>query len=230
MKRLLIALAMIAALAVPQETTAQKHRAAAQAQSQQVQATDTMGIEAVSDTTDLAANDTSAADSAANDTAAVSAVLSHNGGAGGFFPFAHIVDNGDLVPTSSLVFVGTVVFFMFVLAPVLILALIGFFIYKWRKQNLKLAEMAMQNGQQIPTDVKRRQLKTPDDYWRSGIRKISIGLGLAVVGVLCFDSWEIAGIGFFVAIYGAGNLVIAKKSAPKREETETDVELTDKDF
>lgn len=211
---------MIAALATPQQMTAQKHRAATQAQPQQVQKTDTMGIEAVSDTTE--------ADSAAEDTATMSMQYPHNRQGGSVFLFDDFFDNSD--PIFSFYFAGIIIFIIFVVSPLLILALLGFFIFKWRKQNLKLAEMAMQNGQQIPTDVKAKRLETSDDYWRSGIKKISIGLGVAVVGVLCFDSWEIAGIGFFVAIYGAGHLVIAKKSAPKREETEKEMEQTDKNF
>ena len=42
---------------------------------------------------------------------------------------------------------------IFVVAPVIIILIICFFIYKNRQQKLKLAEMAMKNGQPIPDSV-----------------------------------------------------------------------------
>ena len=42
---------------------------------------------------------------------------------------------------------------LFVVAPVIIIVIICYFIYKNRQQKLKLAEMAMKNGQPIPDSV-----------------------------------------------------------------------------
>lgn len=46
-----------------------------------------------------------------------------------------------------------IVAILFVVAPVIIILIICYFIYKNRQQKLKLAEMAMKNGQPIPDSV-----------------------------------------------------------------------------
>ena len=65
-----------------------------------------------------------------------------------------------------------IVAIIFVVAPVIIILIICFFIYKNRQQKLKLAEMAMKNGQPIPDSVlgysTRKQGNNPGQYGRPG--------------------------------------------------------------
>lgn len=102
-----------------------------------------------------------------------------------------------------------IVFIMFFLAPVAIIALIIYFIIKSRNQKIKMAEIAMKNGQQIPNSITRQNTPANQYLWAKGMKKIFLGIALAVMFLIMgFDSlW---GIGIFIAIIGAGQCVIAK--------------------
>lgn len=221
MKQLFIALAMLAALGLPAETAAQKHRhtprPAAVAQSQTA---DTSAIEAFSDTA-ATASDTATAATAATVTPQIPSFQ---------------VDMGEntLHGLRENVFgIIGILLILFVFSPVAIIGVVCFFIYKLRKQKVKLAEMAIKNGQPIPHDLRNDSPRTPEQYWKTGVKKVAVGLGLVVLFVAGFDSWALASIGFFVAIYGAGQLVIAKTAA-KKEATGDDsadaADLTPHDF
>lgn len=108
---------------------------------------------------------------------------------------------------------------LFVIAPVAIIGIILYFAYKSRKQRIRLAEMAMQNGQQIPTDVMGGPMPSTDAVHDKGIRQLFIGAGLA------FLLWVILGrlglaIGCLVMLMGCGNLVIARRTRQKMQEKE----------
>lgn len=208
MKRLLITLTMLAALSAPQDMTAKGH---AQQQA------DTMAIEAVSDTTDDEPIDTAMMQTPNSVTFNTD------------FDVEDILHDFDRM-FGGMAFAATVLFILFVLAPIAILGLIGYFIYKYRKQKIQLAEMAIKNGQPLPHDTKPDKAKTPDDYWKSGIKNFAIGLGLAAACYFIgFDL--IAAIGIFIAIYGAGQMATAKTSVSKqsrgKESNDTATELTD---
>lgn len=104
------------------------------------------------------------------------------------------------------------VFIIFFLAPVMIIALIIYFIIKSRKQKIQLAEMALKNGQSIPADILRNNIakgNTPQnaDLWSKGILKICLGMGIVMMGI--FISMQLLkGIGFIVVFYGAGQAII----------------------
>lgn len=60
----------------------------------------------------------------------------------------------------NMVWIVAICLIIFVLAPVLILFVIFYFIYRDRRQRMRIAEMALQNGQPIPEELlgkKRRQ-------------------------------------------------------------------------
>ena len=106
---------------------------------------------------------------------------------------------------------------IFFLAPVGVLALLFWFIYKNRKQKLRLAELAMAKGQPLPDSLAPGRLEPAELVWRKGIRNVSVGLGLACLFAFMEWGWAI-GIALFVAIYGGGQMVIARTSAAKKRE------------
>lgn len=116
------------------------------------------------------------------------------------------------------------VFIMFFLAPVMIIALIIYFIIKSRKQKIQLAELALKNGQPIPQEVAQSKPQPNDQaLWEKGVKRMFIGIGIVVFAIFIHSSL-FKGIGFLVTFYGAGLAVVAwttkKKIAPGNGETE----------
>lgn len=110
--------------------------------------------------------------------------------------------------------VAMVILIVFVFSPVAILALLFYFIYKSRKQKLKLAEIAMQNGQSMPDGLLKPTVMPDEQMWRKGIKNIFLGIGLMFLfGFMGFERG--IGIGFLVLFYGAGQAVIARTSASR---------------
>lgn len=103
----------------------------------------------------------------------------------------------------------TIVFIICFLAPVAIIGLVIYLIVKSRNQKLKLAEMAIKNGQPIPDFAAKNQVSRNDYLWSKGIKNIFLGIGLTVmyfilnINLLC-------SIGLLIAIYGVGQAIIAK--------------------
>lgn len=110
------------------------------------------------------------------------------------------------------------VFIMFFLAPVMIIALIIYFIIKSRKQKIQLAELALKNGQPIPQEVAQSKPQPNDQaLWEKGVKRMFIGIGIVIFAIFIHSSL-FKGIGFLVTFYGAGLAVVAwttkKKIAP----------------
>ena len=108
---------------------------------------------------------------------------------------------------------------IFLLAPLLIIFVIFYFVNKNRKERYKLAQMAIQNGQPIPDEVLKgntpNTTEESNDY-TAGLRQIFLGIGLAiflgfVVGKIGF------GIGALVFCIGLGKVVIARKSGTNND-------------
>jgi hypothetical protein len=159
-------------------------------------------LESFSDTTDTTWAD--------NDTLSATTVSRHHrlgGWSNGGETFHNIFD--EFILGQEMGFVLLVLLILFVLAPVSILAVILFFVYKNRKQNRKLAQEAMQNGQQIPDQLLTDHRETDDEVWRKGIRQTFLGLGLLAF-FIHVDSNMGVGIGILVTAIGLGKLVIVK--------------------
>lgn len=110
-----------------------------------------------------------------------------------------------------------ILFIIFVIAPVAILFIILYFAYKNRKQKLRLAEMAIKNGQPAPDILGNTNQNVDDILWRKGIKNIFVGIGLMFLfGFMGFDTG--IGIGFLVMFYGAGQAVIARTSPKNRND------------
>ena len=146
-------------------------------------------------------------------------------------PFDDDLDDGSF-PSSSQVFraiwrndgeevmgmffVLAVLFILFVLSPIVVIGLILWFIYKNRQNRMRLAEMAMKNGQPIPDELVKTAPVSGDDMRQKGIREIFLGIGL--VFLLGWAAGKIGvGIGILVLCMGLGNLFISR-SAKKSED------------
>lgn len=186
-----------------------------------------IGIEAFSDTTDTACS--------AVDDEPIDEAFNHGSGLNGdiedFRKVMGILGITAIVPIMiiAIIFIG---------APAVIIFIICYFIYKNRQQKLKLAEMAMQNGQPIPDSVlgysSRRATENAtrttgtaadpqpasgnkygippipanDQLWRKGVMRIFIGIGLMFM--LDYMVGDVGwSIGLLVTLYGAGQVLIA---------------------
>ena len=120
--------------------------------------------------------------------------------------------------TGVLIVLGTL-FILFVLFPIIIIIGVVYFINRNRKQRLKLAEMAMQNGQKIPENLLKEEAVQNDDDYRRGLRQMFTGVGLAiflgiVAGQLGF------GIGALVFFIGLGKWYIARQTGGTNRRSE----------
>ncbi len=120
---------------------------------------------------------------------------------------------GIMVP--SLVFSIIAMAILFILAPLLIIIVIFYFVNKNRKERYKLAQMAIQNGQPIPDEILKEQI-TPSrgsDY-QAGVRQMFTGVGLAIfLGIVIGEIG--VGIGALVFFIGLGKWYIARQSGDK---------------
>ena len=203
MKKCLIAIAMVLTLSMNADAAAQKHRHTPR--TEQVDSTKTKdAVEAFSDTTAIAddAEDddyvTRHGNYSNRDVQELKEVMESMGG---FFE-----------PWAVVSIVAIVI--MFLLAPLLIIFVVFYFVNKNRKERYKLAQMAIQNGQPIPDEVLKghspSELQNSNDY-TAGLRQIFLGIGLAIfLGIVAGKIGF--GIGALVFCIGLGKVVIAKKS------------------
>ncbi len=118
---------------------------------------------------------------------------------------------------TGMFFVLAVLIIIFVVSPIVIIGLILWFIYKNRKNRMRLAEMAMQNGQPIPDDLVKTLPTTNEEVRQKGIRQVCLGIGL--IFLLGWAAGKIGvGIGVLVLCIGLGNLLIARSSKNKNFE------------
>ena len=191
MKQLLMTIAMVLALGMNVEAAAQKHRHTPR--TEQVDSTKAKdAIEAFSDTT--------AIDEEAEDDSYVTRSVTYSS------------KDAQELPWVAVSIVSIVVIFL--LAPLLIILVVFYFVNKNRKERYKLAQMAIQNGQPIPDEVlKGNTPNTKEDSndYTAGLRQIFLGIGLAIfLGIVAGKIGF--GIGALVFCIGLGKVVIAKMS------------------
>lgn len=106
-----------------------------------------------------------------------------------------------------------VLLIIFVLAPVLIIIALFYFINKNRKEKMRLAQMAMQQGQPIPDQLLNDSPANINDEYQKGMRQCFIGVGLMVF--LGYAAGNVGfGIGALVFCIGLGK-VFASRTARK---------------
>jgi len=124
----------------------------------------------------------------------------------------HEMDADDV---AGMIFALCVLLIIFVLAPLFIIGLLIYFILRNRKQKMKLAEMAIQNGQPIPEQLLEERQDDEEELWRKGMRQTFLGIGLMVF--LGYTAGTVGfGIGALVTAIGVGKLAIVKTSKKKR--------------
>lgn len=117
------------------------------------------------------------------------------------------IDGEDI---AGMFFALFVILIIFVISPLVIFGLILFFIFRQRKQKMRLAEMAMRNGQPIPDQLLHESEPDDNDTYQSGMRQLFLGIGLMVF--LGFTIGKIGlGIGALVFFIGLGKVMIARK-------------------
>ena len=188
MRKLLFTLAFIATLTTSVPTMAQKHRHTPRTQ-ELVDTTSSAAtaIEAYSDTTATATDTTIS--------------YNNNGSKALFASFDYDGEDEEF----GAKFTITICFIVFVLAPISIIGLIFYFIRQSRKDKIRLAELAAQNGQPIPTDL-LRSAKNSNANYAPGVRQCCLGIGLAIFLGIIMDELGF-GIGALVFFIGLGKII-----------------------
>jgi hypothetical protein len=196
MKKTLIAMMMLLTLSMGVQAAGQKHRHTPREQEELVDSTSKGGIDVFSDTTsvDTAVNNYNDWDDDESDI--IERKISH---------FIDTMDSKDFL--GAFVALG-VLLILFVLAPFVIIVAIFYFINKNRKDKMRIAEMAMQQGQPIPEQLLEDNNTVSDEY-QKGLRQCFVGVGLMVF--LGLTAGEVGfGIGALVFCIGLGKIVAGK--------------------
>ncbi len=205
MKKYLIALTLLLALGTNDPVAAQTQKS--RQQQELVDSTrQHAGLEAFSDTTDAYEDSIIAASTNSH----VSVDWDGEDAQEAFGGFMRQLKADDI---AGMFFVLAVVLIVFVISPLVIFGLLLFFIFRNRKQKMKLAQMAMQNGQPIPDQLLNESQGTTDDKYayQSGMRQLFLGIGLMIF--LGFTIGKIGvGIGALVFFIGLGKVIIGRKS------------------
>ena len=209
MKQLLITLTMVLVLGLTTEAVAQKHRHTPQPQQTElVDSTSKNGVEAFSDTTSTASTPTVADDNFPFDDEDDFERTSIDS----FFDHFGLMQTG----IAGMFFILIVLLIVFVLSPLLIIIAVFYFINKNRKDKMRLAQMAMQQGQPIPDQLLKEQSTFGDEEYKSGIRQCFVGVGLMIF--LWFAAGAVGfGIGALVFCIGLGKVIVAKMTDKKQE-------------
>ena len=207
MKKYLIAIAMVLTLGQNAEAVAQKHRHTPRTEQVDSSKNKKDAIEAFSDTTSAADAEDAEDDkyityrrgttySSSSDAEELKEVLDS---VGGFF-----------APWMAVSFFA--IFVIFLLAPLLIIIVVFYFVNRNRKERYKLAQMAIQNGQPIPDEIlKDNDGKFLASEYRAGIRQMFVGVGLAIFLGIILGELGI-GIGALVFFIGLGKWFVARQS------------------
>ena len=204
MKKTLLTMLMLLTLTLGVEAAAQKHRHTPREQEELVDTAQKGGIEAFSDTTTVAdsASYTSSSwdDDDYSQDFSINALLSD-------------IDGKDF---AGMLFVLGVLLILFVLAPVFIIIALFYFINKNRKEKMRLAQMAMQQGQPIPEQLLEEKSGSVSDEFQKGLRQCFVGVGLMIF--LGLTAEEVGfGIGALVFCIGLGKIVAAKLAEKKNQ-------------
>ena len=240
MKKLMLFLSIAAMLAMPMtmDASAQSHR-----HTPRTSANVTVNNNGVKATATIADNDTTTGIVAYSDTTSAAADTDT---ADNDYQYSYDSHDDDIKELKDVMdSLGTAVFLpviivaiVFIVAPAIIIFIICYFLYKNRQQKLKLAEMAMKNGQPIPDSILGYSTKkqgnntgksniasmpTDDQLWRKGVMHVFVGIGLMFLLDAMMGSFGFS-IGVLVTLYGAGQAFIAWTSNRNANASEPIVE------
>lgn len=204
MKKVLIVLTLMLTLGMGAQAAAQKHRHTPRGTELVDTTKHNSAVDAFSDTTDTAGVnyfDDEDYDEDEQIKRGISTVFDH-------------LDNEGMWGAVIVPIVAIIIIFL--LAPLLIIIAIFYFVNKNRKDKMRLAQMAMEKGQPIPDKFLNEQPTEVDDEYQKGLRQCFVGIGLAIF--LGFAAHEIGfGIGALVFFIGLGRVIAAKTAAKKNE-------------
>lgn len=204
MKKVLIVLTLMLTLGMGAQAAAQKHRHTPRGTELVDTTKHNSAVDAFSDTTDTAGVnyfDDEDYDEDEQIKRGISTVFDH-------------LDNEGMWGAVIVPIVAIIIIFL--LAPLLIIIAIFYFVNKNRKDKMRLAQMAMEKGQPIPEKFLNGQPTEVDDEYQKGLRQCFVGIGLAIF--LGFAAHEIGfGIGALVFFIGLGRVIAAKTAAKKNE-------------
>ena len=220
MKKVLLTIVLLLTLSMGMQAAGQKHRHTPR--KEQVDTTKNDAIEAFSDTT--------SADTTVKHKTKVSVTTSTSPWSSNTTTYEMDDDDfGSIIHNAfsdmrgkdiaGMFFVLCVLFILFVLAPVFIIIALFYFINKNRKEKMRLAQMAMQQGQPIPDQLLKEQSTIGDEEYKSGIRQCFVGVGLMIF--LWFAAGAVGfGIGALVFCIGLGKVLVARMTDKKQDNKE----------
>jgi len=215
MKNYFISFLMILSLGITPNAEAQHHRhhPSSSVNIKISKDSSNVGITAYSDTT--------ATDSTDTDTAFVASHNSNNiydSSMPDSF-LEHLASSGFSMGAFS--FLIAVVGIVAILSPIILVAVILYFIFRNRNQKYRLAQAAIAQGKSVPQDLLREDRQTNEYLWSRGIRNASIGLGLVCMFWI-IGAEPLIGVGLLVFFMGVGQAVIAKTTRKSEEKKNED--------
>ena len=210
MKKTIIALALAVTLSSQAQAAGQKHRhhdkiTATTQSADPTKTNESEGVVAYSDTT---STDTSLVASDDNYTTTVTL----DSDAEEAFNILEKLFSGGLGITMGILI--SLIVLLFLALPLIAIIAIVWLIVRNRNRRYQLAEKAVENGQQIPEELLQKQ-SADNDLWRRGVVHMATGLGLVAL-FHCLGADPLAGIGWLVAFYGAGQAFIGWKDKRDR--------------
>lgn len=204
MKKYLVAIAMVLTLSMNAGATAQKHRHTPRTEQVDTVKNNQSAIEAFSDTT-TAKDNANVNDDDDNYTRHVTLEASDEDveqivrGV-----FSGVGGAALLVPIIAILCFG-------LFLPIIILFIVLYFINRNRKEKYRLAQMAIQNGQQIPEELLKESYSADKNAYNTGITQMCTGVGLAIF--LWYILGDLGlGIGALVFFIGLGKFIIARQA------------------
>ena len=217
MKKVLIVFTLMLTLGMSVQAASQKHRHTPRGTELVDTTKQSSGVDAFSDTTSI---DSAYSSSFDDDWDSDDPVEK---GVGKMLE--NIFSDSAIVPGMVISIIAIVIIFL--LAPLLIIIAIFYFVNKNRKEKMKLAQMAMEKGQPIPDELLNNVPDEVSDEYQKGMRQCFVGVGLMIF--LYFAAGTIGfGIGALVFCIGLGK-VLAAKSVGKRTPNNNNDDLTQQD-
>ena len=220
MKKILLSMALLLTLGSSAPAVAQRHRHTPRtektvqqsAANDQKQSADKAidpkssdeGIEAYSDTSSVAKEDTTSYASSPGIDDSDDFSPSRFNDPFSWFATMSTTFGGVVIAIFVILFV-----LVFLLMPLIITLLIIRYFIRRHNDRVRLAEKAMETGQPLTDEQMPLSRKSPEYMWRRGVRNVSIGLGLmAFFWFLGAES--IVGIGALIAFMGAGQMFMVR--------------------